>query len=101
LTRRVGDLLREFLREKGWLGSNPYEGLFRGWPQIAGGALAGHARLADVRGGLLIVEVDHPGWVQMVQLRQRTLLEAARRTVPGLRIDGIRIRLVSRIPDDR
>jgi hypothetical protein len=37
--------------------------------------------------------VDHPGWLQIVQLRQAALLEAARRLAPMANVEGIRARL--------
>jgi predicted nucleic acid-binding Zn ribbon protein len=91
--KKVGDLLREFLKEKGWLGGNPYEPLFVQWQKIAGEALAGHARLVDVRSSMLIVEVDHPGWLQMLRLRQDAIMEAARKAAPQVSLEGIRARL--------
>jgi len=91
--KRVGDLLREYLREKGWASQNPYAALFEQWPRIAGDALAKHCRLTDVDEGVLRVEVDHPGWLQMLQLRRVSLLEAARKAAPEARIDGMRIHL--------
>jgi len=91
--KKVGDLLRDYLREKGWLEGNPYEPLFTRWQEIAGEAMAPHARLVDVRIGILIVVVDHPGWLQMLRLRQDALLEAARKVVPLASVAGIRVRL--------
>jgi len=90
--RKVGDLLREFLRDRGWLSGSPYEPLFSGWPKIAG-SMAAHARLTDIQGGYLIVEVDHPGWIQMVRLREASLLEAARKAAPAVPVEGVRVRL--------
>lgn len=91
--KKVGELLRDFLREKGWLAGNPYEPLFSEWKSIAGVALAAHSRLVDVRNGVLLVEVDHPGWLQMLQLRKTSLLAAARRAAPLASVEGIRVRL--------
>jgi predicted nucleic acid-binding Zn ribbon protein len=91
--RRVGDLLREYLRGRGWLSGSPYDPLFSRWPEIVGDAMAAHARLTDVQEGFLIVDVDHPGWIQMVRLRQAALLDAARRAAPGASVEGIRLRL--------
>jgi len=96
--KSVGDLLRQLLREKGWTNGNPYDPLFSGWGGIAGGALASHARLLDVQNGILLVEVDHPGWLQMAQLRKDALLAAARRAAPLAGIDGIRFRVGSPDP---
>ncbi len=91
--KKAGDVLREFLRERGWLEGNPYDPLFKGWKAIAGEALSEHARLVDVQNGVLLVEVDHPGWLQMLQLRTTPLLEAARKTVPLASVTGLRVRV--------
>jgi predicted nucleic acid-binding Zn ribbon protein len=91
--KKIGEVLKDFLREKGWLAGNPYEPLFLGWKQIAGEALAGHSRLIDVQNGILLVEVDHPGWLQMLQLRKAAIMDAARRTAPLASVEGIRVRL--------
>jgi predicted nucleic acid-binding Zn ribbon protein len=96
MIKKVGELLRVFLEEKGWLAGNPYEPLFRQWGRIAGESIAPHARLVDVRNSILIVEVDHPGWLQMLRLRQDALLEAARKTVPHAPVEGIRVRVGER-----
>jgi predicted nucleic acid-binding Zn ribbon protein len=91
--KRIGDLLHEYLKEMGWLSGNPYDPLFREWNTIAGESLAAHSRLIDVQNGMLLVEVDHPGWLQMLQLRKTALLAAARRVAPQASIEGIRTRL--------
>lgn len=91
--KKIGELLKEYLREKGWLSGNPYDPLFHEWKRVAGDALAAHARLIDVQNGILLVEVDHPGWLQMLQLRKASLLDAARRVAPLASIEGIRVRL--------
>ncbi len=93
--KRVGDILKEFMRERGWLNGNPYDPLFREWGRIAGDSLAAHASLIDVQKGILLVEVDHPGWLQMAQLRKAALLEAARRFAPLASIEGMRFRVGS------
>jgi predicted nucleic acid-binding Zn ribbon protein len=93
--KKVGDLLKEYLREKGWLGGSPYDPLFREWSTIAGEGLSRHTRLVDVQNGILLVEVDHPGWLQMLQLRQAGLLEAARRAAPQASVEGIKARVGS------
>jgi predicted nucleic acid-binding Zn ribbon protein len=91
--KKVGDLLRQFMREQGWETGSPWAPLFRDWPAIAGHGLAAHARLVDVQKGFLLVEVDHPGWLQMAQLRTASLLEAARRAAPGVEINGLKLRV--------
>ncbi len=96
--KSVGELLREYLRERGWLKANPYEPLFREWGSIVGEALSSHVRLIDVLDGVLVVEADHPGWMQMLQLRKKAILEAARARVPEASIVGLRTRVGSGDP---
>ena len=94
--KKIGDVLRDYLKEMGWLAGNPYDPLFQHWKEIAGEALALHSRLIDVQNGMLLVEVDHPGWLQMLQLRKSAVLEAARRAAPAASLVGIRMRLGGR-----
>ena len=89
--RKVGDLLKEYLRARGWLAASPWQPLFAGWPQIAGEGLAAHSRLADVRAGILVVEVDHPGWIQVARMRQDRILSAARKSAPEAAVQGMRV----------
>jgi predicted nucleic acid-binding Zn ribbon protein len=91
--RKAGDVLRDFLKERGWPTEDPYAPLFRGWEEIAGSELGSRSRVVEVEDGVIVVEVDHPGWLQMLQLRKRSLLQAARGAVPGGRIEDLRGRL--------
>ncbi len=94
--RKVGDVLRDFLKERGWPAEDPYGPLFRGWEDIAGPELGTRSRVVEVEDGVIVVEVEHPGWLQMLQLKKRTLLEAARKAVPGGRIEDLRGRMGGR-----
>jgi len=88
--RKVGDILKDYLRERGWLTGNPYARLFSGWTQVAGASLAAHIRLRDVRDGIMIVEADHPGWMQMARMRKEALISAARAAAPDGKITDVR-----------
>ncbi len=42
------------------------------WDTVVGGAVADHARVRGLTGGVLTVVVDHPGWAtQLRYLRER------------------------------
>ena len=94
--RKVGDVLRDFLKERGWPSEDPYGPLFRGWEDIAGPELGTRSRVVEVEDGVIVVEVEHPGWLQMLQLKKRSLLEAARKAVPLCTISDIRGRMARR-----
>jgi hypothetical protein len=40
-----------------------------------------------------LVEADHPGWIQILQTRQKDLLDTLRRRFPDQHITGISFRL--------
>ena len=52
-----------------------YYALFdRSWKSIAGGRLAPHSKPIDIKHGVLIVETEHQGWMQLLQLQQDRML---------------------------
>ena len=91
--RKVDDLLQQFLDRIGQSDGAPYVGLFRGWREIVGDRIADHTEPVDIRGSALIVEADHPGWVQMVMMSQARILRQLKRRYPQLGITGMHIRV--------
>lgn len=49
--------------------------VFSGWEQAVGPAIAAHARPLKLDGGVLLVEVDEPGWATQLRYLQGELLE--------------------------
>ena len=52
-----------------------------------------HSRIAELERSVLLVEADHPGWIQLLQTKQRELLNAVRRRFPDIHLTGISLRL--------
>ena len=94
---RAGDLLNEVLARAGFDAHAPEARIYRVWDDILGHDLAGRARLRDIDRGRLLVEVDHPAWMQLVQMRQRQILRRVARRFPALGITRMHL-LVSRVP---
>ncbi len=65
--------------------------LFSSWQTIAGQDIGSHSTLRDIDGSTLIVEVDHPGWLQLIMLRKRELLKGVNKTFPELHITDIKV----------
>jgi hypothetical protein len=91
--RKVEDLLNLFLDRIGQAEGKPYVGLFRGWGGIVGERIAAHAEPVDVRGTALVVEADHPGWVQMVMMSRERILREVNKRFPELTITSLHIRV--------
>jgi len=54
---------------------------------------AAHSRISELEQGLLLVEADHPGWIQILQTKKQELLVTAQRRYPELGIRSIAFRL--------
>ena len=69
------------------------------WPQKPGTdqedmpAAAVHSQIRELENGVLLIEADHPGWIQILQTKQGELLSAVQRRYPVLGIRGIAFRL--------
>ena len=68
-----------------------YVSFFNSWNKIAGTDISNHSRLTDIKNGILYMEVDHPGWIQLIQLRKREILKKTKSMFPQLEIRDIRI----------
>lgn len=91
--RQAGDILRLFLDQKTAKQAELYSGFFSGWRTVVGERIAAHSQVKDLQNGIVIVEVDHPGWIQMIQLKQTEFVDSLRKKYPGLSIRGLRLQL--------
>lgn len=91
--KSVSELLSAFFDRDMAAAGAAYSGFGRAWKSIAGTRLGEHSRPADIRHGILIVEAEHQGWMQLLQLQQDRILEEIARRFPELEIGGIAFRL--------
>ncbi|MDX9826467.1 MAG: DUF721 domain-containing protein [Spirochaetia bacterium] len=71
-----------------------YYALFdRSWKSIAGQRLSPHSRPTEIKHGVLIVETEHQGWMQLLQLQQDRMLSEIQRRFPDLGVRSIAFRL--------
>jgi hypothetical protein len=89
----VGALLSAFFDEEKLRHGSRYAQFFESWRSVVGERLAAHSRVVDLDKGILIVEAEHPGWIQLLQLRQTKALEALSKRFPDLTFRGIAFRL--------
>lgn len=87
--RKASELIRTILSPDVAAKAGSWSRFFGSWERAAGDRLSAHSRPVDVRNGIVIVEADHPGWVQLLQLDQKRILDAIKRSFPELDITGI------------
>jgi hypothetical protein len=100
--KRAGELLSVFFDEKLLKKAKDYSDFFSSWARITEksgiAAAAGYSRLKEFERGLILIEADHPGWVQILQTKEQRLLENTRRLFPELDIRGISFMLSRNFP---
>ncbi len=88
--KKAGDLLKEFFDNIKIKGKEE-ETIFTSWEKIAGNDIAGHSRIKDLKKGVLTIEADHPGWIQIINLKKKQILERLCEKYPEREIEEIRI----------
>jgi hypothetical protein len=93
--KRVGDLITAIFDEKFIEKTRGYSTLFDCWEDLMiknGIARAvGHSWIKSAEKGLVWIEVDHPGWKQILQTKESKLLHDFRYRFPDMGISGISI----------
>jgi len=91
--RKASDLLGSILSPAVAAKADAWSRFHGFWNRAAGENLAAHSRPADVRNGIVFIEAEHPGWIQLLQMDQDRILDAIIRKFPELGISGIAFRL--------
>ena len=52
-----------------------------------------HSNVVEIKNNILLIETDHPGWIQMFQLKKKYILNGLNMYVPELKIDALAFRL--------
>jgi hypothetical protein len=93
--KKAGELLSFFFDEKTLDKAQGYSELFAFWASAVKvhriPAAADHSRIVEFERHVLLIEADHPGWIQLLQTKQRELLRTFRGRFPD--ITGISFRL--------
>ena len=58
--------------------------------------LVDHSRIIDLKNGVLLVEADHPGWIELLQLHKKFILTGIQKEEPGLGVSAMAFRLKGR-----
>jgi hypothetical protein len=95
--KTAGDILSALFDERFVQKARGYSKLFDSWEDITAkngiAAAAAHSQIKDLDRGILLVEMDHPGWKQILQTKQSSLLNDFRCRFPELDISGISLML--------
>jgi hypothetical protein len=91
--KKAGEILARLFDKSTFSAAQGYSELFSSWDSIVGDPYSAHSRIVELENSIIVVEADHPGWIQLLQTRQKELLDRARSRFPSLSISGITFRL--------
>lgn len=91
--KKAGDLLNSFFDGNVLKQAKGYSEFFGGWRNIVGDQIGAHSRVLELEQNVLVVEADHPGWIQLLQLKQADILRNVQAKYPDFHITAISIRL--------
>lgn len=95
------EVLSAFFDEEKLRQGGRYAEFFSSWKFLVGEQLAAHSHIADIKNGILYIEAEHPGWIQLLQLRQSAILAGIATRFPEFGLRGIGFRLGSPRPAPR
>ena len=58
-----------------------------------GERLASNTRVVDLKNGVLLIESDHPGWIQYLRMYQKFILNGLKMNLPNLKITNLAFRV--------
>ena len=58
-----------------------------------GERLADNTRVIDLKNGILLVETDHPGWIQYLKTYQKFILNGLKMNLPEMKITSLAFRV--------
>lgn len=73
--------------------------LFNAWREtvkkvnVYGEKLVAHTKIIDLKNSTLLVETDHPGWSQILQMNENFIIRGLNWKVPELAVKNLMIRL--------
>jgi hypothetical protein len=91
--KKAAEILARILDEKSRKIGTTYSSVFGGWSWIVGESLAEHSRVYEVKNRNLFIEVDHPGWMQLLFMKRPQILRSVKRKYPALNIRDVKIRV--------
>lgn len=64
--------------------------LFSAWSKIAGVNEGSHSKIEEIENGVVLVKVDHPGWLQKLEMKRSGILKKLQKNYPELAIKAVR-----------
>jgi hypothetical protein len=92
--KKVSEILSRYFDTHGIQEGDTYADFFASWREIAGPGLCDHTQVVDIKNGIAIVHVDHPGWMQKLTFKKQSILVRLQQRYPELEITNVLMKCV-------
>ena len=90
-TRSAGDIIQQIFANMKI--STQGQSIFDAWPELVGEETAEHLKIKDIKGKTMTLVADHPGWIQVAQLKKKEFLGKIKERFPDNNISIIKVSL--------
>jgi predicted nucleic acid-binding Zn ribbon protein len=91
--KKAAEILGRVLDERSRKIGKAYSSIFGTWSEIVGQSLSEHSHIYEIVNGSLFVEVDHPGWMQLLFMKKQKILQTVKRRFPDMGVKDLRIKV--------
>ena len=98
--KKAGELIEQLFNNVSPQDLKRYSGLFTSWTKIAGTDIAAHSRILEFDRHVLYVGVDHPGWMQLINLKKGHILGSLNKKYTDLKIKDLRLVLTDGVAEE-
>ncbi len=92
--KKASDILTRYFDTHNVHDGDAHADFFARWREIAGPGLCDHTQVVDIKNGVAIVYVDHPGWIQKLTFQKERILSHLGRNYPQLHIHNMLMKCV-------
>lgn len=88
--KNAGDLINALFSDLQIDQGESYINFNSSWKKIAGEKIGNNSKIKDIVDGNLIIEIDHPGWKQLIQLKEKYIIKKIKYDFPELNVKKIK-----------
>ncbi len=97
IVKKAGDLLNIFFNDVQKSEGEQFSNFHKSWEKIAGEKIGHNTKIHDVVDGNLIIEIDHPGWKQLILMKEKSIIRQIKKDFPQLKVEKVKFYFNDRV----
>lgn len=85
------DILNQFMDTLDYSDYEKEQKIENSWEKIAGIKISSHSKIKEIKNGVLVIEVEHPGWIQCILFEKKNIIGRINKRFPELNIKDLNI----------